>query len=82
MPDESIKQYHLQLMQKAASSVKEHSVDQRDMQSLIFAFDKKKMKMIKKEIVSFIEHIDRTYGTEEGNADSIYVFGIQFFPLA
>lgn len=69
-------------MQKAASSVKDHSVEQRDIQSLIFAFDKNKMKLIKKEIVSFIEHIDRTYGTEEGNADSIYAFGVQFFPLA
>jgi uncharacterized protein (TIGR02147 family) len=63
LPDESIKQFHLQLIQKAASSLRDHSVDQRDMQSLIFAFDKKKMKLIKKEIVSFIEHIDRTYGT-------------------
>lgn len=82
IPSDSIKRFHKQILEKAIQSLYLDPVSSREFGNIIFAFDKDKMEDAKNLIKLFKKEFLKKMSCTDTKKNSVYCFGIHFFPLA
>lgn len=77
VPSSAIKQHHEGMIYRAAESVNEQTIEERDLQSLTLSFEKEDMKRAKEDINEFVDNFNATYAKKEGQ--DVYQLNVQFF---
>jgi uncharacterized protein (TIGR02147 family) len=80
VPSDAIKRFHAQLLQKAITAISLQSIHERDVTSMVFAFERKRMKEAKEWIRTFRRGFDAHFGKSK-TKDEVYCLAIQFFRL-
>lgn len=83
IPSVFIKKINAQLINKAAQSINEQSVEQRELSTLTVAIDKDDIGFVKEEIRKFKNELDKKLMSraEKKKRDGVYCLSIQFFDL-
>ncbi|MBI2067209.1 MAG: TIGR02147 family protein [Deltaproteobacteria bacterium] len=76
----AIKNFHRQMIEKAAESIEKTSHEKRDISSLTVALSKEKFEETKRRIQEFRRELNVLL-SEEGKADSVYQINFQIFNL-
>jgi len=79
IPDLSLRKYHSEMILKAESALKSQPVEKRDITSMTFAINTKKIPEAKKMIRDFRRKL--TEFLEDSSADSVYQLNVQLFDL-
>jgi len=79
-PSDSLKKFNTQLMKKAMNALYEQEINNREISSNIFAFDKNKLTEFKTYIRKFRREIDQKASKHE-NKNSVYCLSIEMFEL-
>lgn len=79
IPSASIRKSHLQGLDLAQKAVMELPIDMRDITSLVFPGSSTQLEKVRVEIRKFIQKVHKIMSV--GEADSIYKFNAQLFPL-
>jgi uncharacterized protein (TIGR02147 family) len=80
IPSDALKKFHTQLLQKAIDAIQIQSLDERDITSMVLAFEKKRMKEAKEWIRDFRRGFDAHFGKSK-KKDQVYCLAVQFFRL-
>lgn len=80
IPSEAIRKFHRQVMEKAIQAVDFQTVEERDMSSIVLAFDTRRMEEAKADIKRFRRAFDAKYGSP-GNKDQVYCLSLKFFRM-
>ncbi len=80
VPSAAIRRFQREVLEKAILSLEEHSIQERDMSSMVMAIDTKNLKMAKEKIKKFRRSLSRFL--ERGRPNRIYHLGVQLFPLS
>ena len=80
IPSEAVRAFHTQIMEKAKNSIQKQSVQERDLSSLVLAFDPKKLDEARAMIKDFRRKFAATFGTT-GECENVYCISVQFFNL-
>lgn len=81
VPSEAIRQYHIQLLKKAAHAVETQDMSRRFNSSTIVALPKKEVEKIKNQIQNLAITTLDPYTQVAGQKDSLYCLSIHFFDL-
>lgn len=82
IPSSAVKEFHHQIIKKADESIDVQNLENRDIASVVFAFDKDKMKAAKSKIKKFREEFEIEFGPNKNATNQeVYALGIQFFQL-
>lgn len=83
IPSEAIRNYHRQILEKAAESLETQSVTEREIAGVGFAFDPKRLPELKKEIHSFLDRVVRNYAPSPGSEKpgEVYHLETSFFRM-
>lgn len=81
IPSEAIRQHHLQVLEKAKRSVTEQTIEQRELNTLIFAVSEADLPEIRAKIREFFNDLNTTYSAPERKNDKVYAFSAQLFDL-
>lgn len=79
IPSEALKQHHEQMITLAKESIREVSIEYRDIGGTTFGVDPKDLQQMKKEINEFRKYFYKKYEKQKGKA--VYQINIQLFPL-
>ncbi len=79
VPSAALRKLHGQMITKAAASLENHSVDERDITSITMAVDKTKLKEAKAMIREFRRSL--CAHLESGDKTEVFTLNIQLFPL-
>jgi uncharacterized protein (TIGR02147 family) len=79
VPSSAIRKFHRSHLELAEASIDGTAMDLRELSAITFPADPKKLKEIKKEIVSFRRKIAKRMETE--GCSEVYAFTMQLFPL-
>lgn len=79
IPNQSLRKYHTEMMNKAIRALDRQSVEERDITSFTFAIDTKKIPEAKKMIRDFRRKIAKFLESSRG--DSVYQLNVQLFNL-
>jgi len=80
IPNEVVKTYHENMIQKAKDSIRSVPVGKRNVSSITISVDRVDMGRIKNDIDNFKEQMMLKYGKEIG--DDVYQLNVQLFPLS
>lgn len=80
IPSEGIRLHQEQLLQKANSALHEHSLDERDFSTLMFAFNSSDLSLVKHLIKDFRHNLSSRLRSSQPK-DSVYALGVQFFRI-
>ena len=80
VPSEGLKRHHEQLIDKAGKSVYTQGVDQRELNSIMFSFDRKDMGEARAVIREFRDEFCKRFGSSQ-QKNSVYCLAVQFFDL-
>lgn len=81
-PNSYIKKYHLQMLNNAAKTINEVSVERREFTGLTLTFNSARLVDAKKLIRKFKADFDQLMSAKTtSESDSVYQFQIQLFPL-
>jgi uncharacterized protein (TIGR02147 family) len=76
----ALRNFHLQMIEKARRSVEEQPVSVRDITGITLAIDSRKIDLAKKEIQKFRQRMARLMDSKR--ADQVYQLNVQFFSLS
>jgi uncharacterized protein (TIGR02147 family) len=79
VPSRTIREHHKQILTKSIMALDQVSVDQREYSAQTFAFDHRLIGEAKNLIREFQRRIARL--SHQGEKDSVYVLGMQLFPV-
>ena len=79
IPNQSLKKYHREVISKAMTALDSQPVEMRDITSMTFSMDTKKIPEAKKMIRDFRRKLVKFLATQEG--ESVYQFNMQLFDL-
>jgi len=80
VPSEALRKFHRQLMSKASEALDFQGLDERDVTSLILAFNGQDIPEAKKDIKKFRDGFDKKFSKNKIK-DQVYCLGIQLFNL-
>ena len=80
IPSRAIKNYHHQMLDKAANAIEEQSVEKRDISGISFAVDIDDLPKLKKDIINFQKRMIKKYS--EGKKDEVYHLEMALFALS
>lgn len=78
IPSDTIKQFHVTLLKKAAEEIYKQPIDRRNYSSLLMAISNEKLPEAKKLIAEFNQKLS-TLMTSASDRDSLYCFSTQLF---
>jgi len=81
VPDEAIRLFHHQILDKASMSLDCDPVDQREFSCEILAIDPSRLGMLKEEIRKFKLALNQLTQDSADKKERVYSLSIQFFPL-
>ena len=76
----ALRNFHLQMIEKAKSALEEQPVETRDITGITVAIDAKKLDLAKTEIQKFRQRLAKIMDSDR--ADQVYQLNIQFFSLS
>ena len=79
-PSEAVRSFHRQILSKAGDGLTHQSLEEREFNSLVLAFDRREMMEAKKMIYEFQVAFDNRFGRSE-NYGQVYALALQFFSL-
>lgn len=80
IPSKTIRDHHLQLLQKAILAINNQNVHERDISSITMAFDSEKLSDAKIKIKKFRRSFNTEMSLSE-NKNEVYCLSVQFFKL-
>lgn len=80
IPTESIKKFHQQILTKAEAALFSQSVDERNISTVVMAFDADQVAQAHEHIRSFRRNFSKTVNPTE-KKNSVYCLSVQFFQL-
>jgi uncharacterized protein (TIGR02147 family) len=80
IPNEAIKKYHRQNINRALEALDNINFDERDITSIIMPIEKAKLAEAKKMIRNFRREMSLFLEAKEGGGDQVYSLNIQLFP--
>lgn len=80
IPSESLKRFHTTMLQKATASIREQTVDQRELGAMILPFRASQLKDAKLKLKEFCRSFSRGFDPKN-QADSVYALSFQFYRL-
>jgi uncharacterized protein (TIGR02147 family) len=80
IPSRAIKNYHHQMLEKAANAIEEQAVNKRDISGISFAVDVEDLPKLKKDIINFQKRMIKKYS--EGKKDEVYHLEMALFALS
>lgn len=82
VPNESIKQFHEQMLMKAHAAVRSVGIQDRDLSLMFMAIDPEQFDEAKKMISEFREVFDKKFSNSLTNKQQVYAFGMQFYKVS
>jgi uncharacterized protein (TIGR02147 family) len=79
VPSDAIRKFHSQILEKARDAIVFQSLEERNLSSMVFAFDRKRMPEAAEAIKKFRREFNARFGS--GERDAVYCLAIQFFNL-
>jgi uncharacterized protein (TIGR02147 family) len=81
LPSAAIRKYHEQILQKSLKALHEQPLDQREYNSVTFAFDAGRVVEAKKALRKFHKQFTDEFYSNSKNKDSVYQLSLQFFRI-
>lgn len=81
VPSRQVKNYHVEILDKARVALNEHPVYEREFLSMTLAFNSKRMNEAKEEIRRFQTRFASKFYDSTGKKDSVHQLSVQFFRM-
>ncbi|MBI1860308.1 MAG: DUF4423 domain-containing protein [Deltaproteobacteria bacterium] len=78
IPSAALRMHHLQMLQRAAQSINQDPVTERENLSLTLRFDSKQMMSVKRYLREVREEFDRRFGSD--TSEEVFQLLVHFFP--
>lgn len=83
IPSSAVKEFHHQIIEKADHAIDMQGLDDRDIASIVFSFNKSRMAEAKAKIKKFREEFAIEFGPREGDSNQeVYALAVQFFQIS
>lgn len=81
IPSAAIRQFHVQILERALSAVKTLPPDARENQALVLQMKTTDLPALKQEIRAFVQNVDAVFA-QTPSPDAVMCVAVQLFPLA